>query len=43
MLGLPTYTILETAYEGSETIVYRGYRNTDRTPVAVKGDGCPRE
>ena len=35
MINLPGYTLLDKAYEGSETVLYRGRRN-DGTPVAVK-------
>ena len=35
MIDLPGYTLLDKAYEGSETVLYRGRRD-DGTPVAVK-------
>ena len=36
MIELPGYTIAEKTYEGSETVVYRGRRDSDGAPVAVK-------
>ncbi|MDF0552377.1 ATP-binding sensor histidine kinase [Kamptonema sp. UHCC 0994] len=33
---LPGYTITEQIYAGSRTFVYRGIRERDRTPVAIK-------
>src|SRR6185503_8514282 len=36
MLELPHYTLTQKAYDGSETIVYRGHRDADGAPVAVK-------
>jgi predicted ATPase/GAF domain-containing protein/anti-anti-sigma regulatory factor/tRNA A-37 threonylcarbamoyl transferase component Bud32 len=36
MIDLPEYTLTETAYEGSETVLYRGRRDAHRAPVAVK-------
>lgn len=36
MLELPGYTLPDLVYEGSETRVYRGHRDRDRAPVAVK-------
>ena len=35
MIELPGYTLLNKAFEGSETVLYRGRRD-DGTPVAVK-------
>src|SRR5690349_11431258 len=35
-MELPQYTIAQSAFEGSETIVYRGCRDVDGAPVAVK-------
>ncbi|WP_438003363.1 AAA family ATPase [Sorangium sp. So ce321] len=36
MLDLPGYTLTVISYEGSETLLYRGRRNADSAPVAVK-------
>jgi predicted ATPase/GAF domain-containing protein/tRNA A-37 threonylcarbamoyl transferase component Bud32 len=36
MIDLPHYTLAETAYEGAETVVYRGSRDADLARVAVK-------
>ncbi|WP_441285788.1 trifunctional serine/threonine-protein kinase/ATP-binding protein/sensor histidine kinase [Sorangium sp. KYC3313] len=36
MISLPHYTITDEIHSGVETIVYRGYRNVDRAPVAIK-------
>ena len=35
MIDLPGYTLLDKAYEGAETVLFRG-RREDGTPVAVK-------
>ncbi|WP_413200504.1 protein kinase domain-containing protein, partial [Nostoc piscinale] len=36
MLSLPNYTLTEELYNGSRTIVYRGYRKTDSLKVVIK-------
>ncbi len=36
LLDLPGYTLTARAYEGSETVLYRGRRDADSAPVAVK-------
>ncbi len=36
MLTLPGYTMEEQIYQGSTTMVYRGYRNSDQLPVTLK-------
>jgi predicted ATPase/GAF domain-containing protein/tRNA A-37 threonylcarbamoyl transferase component Bud32 len=36
MIDLPGYSLTDTAFEGSETIVYRGLREADGARVAVK-------
>jgi len=36
MVDLPGYTLHTKAYEGSETVLYRGRRDVDGAPVAVK-------
>jgi predicted ATPase/GAF domain-containing protein/tRNA A-37 threonylcarbamoyl transferase component Bud32 len=36
LLDLPGYTLAIRAYEGSETVLYRGRREADGAPVAVK-------
>ncbi|WP_243713900.1 serine/threonine-protein kinase [Nostoc sp. 106C] len=33
---IPGYNVTEEIYNGSRTLVYRGYRQTDRKPVAIK-------
>src|SRR3712207_3728454 len=33
---LPGYRITEQLYAGSRTLVYRGVRESDRTPVVIK-------
>ncbi|MBN3926858.1 ATP-binding sensor histidine kinase, partial [Nostoc sp. NMS4] len=35
-VNIPGYKISEELYNGSRTIVYRGYRETDSLPVAIK-------
>ncbi|WP_437587270.1 AAA family ATPase [Sorangium sp. So ce1000] len=39
MLDLPSYTLAAGAYEGSETVLFRGYRDADGARVAVKVTG----
>ncbi|OUL30977.1 serine/threonine protein kinase [Nostoc sp. T09] len=34
--SIPGYHISEEVYNGSRTLVYRGYRETDQQPVAIK-------
>ncbi|MEM7018881.1 MAG: AAA family ATPase, partial [Pseudomonadota bacterium] len=36
MLNLNDYTATEILYEGSKSIVYRGYRNSDKQAVVIK-------
>jgi signal transduction histidine kinase len=36
MLKLKGYTITHTLFEGKESIVYRGYRTVDKSPVIIK-------
>ena len=36
LLELPGYTLTARSYEGSETVLYRGRRDADSAPVAVK-------
>ena len=36
MLTLPNYEVTEKVYESSRTVVYRGYRASDRQPVVLK-------
>ncbi|MEH2213729.1 AAA family ATPase [Nostoc sp.] len=36
LVRIPGYHITEELYNGSRTIVYRGYRETDSLPVAIK-------
>ncbi|MEP0754833.1 AAA family ATPase [Trichocoleus sp. Lan] len=36
MLKIPGYTITSKIYEGTKTVVYRGYRHHDEQPVIVK-------
>lgn len=36
MLELPSYTLRDKIHEGTRTILYRGYRNADNTPIVVK-------
>ncbi|MBD2579514.1 ATP-binding sensor histidine kinase [Oscillatoria sp. FACHB-1406] len=36
MINLPGYCIAEQIYAGTRTLVYRGYRESDRLPVAIK-------
>jgi predicted ATPase/anti-anti-sigma regulatory factor/tRNA A-37 threonylcarbamoyl transferase component Bud32 len=36
MLKAPVYTITEVIHESTTTTVHRGYRNSDRAPVAIK-------
>ncbi|MBE8986203.1 ATP-binding sensor histidine kinase [Nostoc sp. LEGE 12450] len=36
LVRIPGYQITEELYNGSRTIVYRGYRETDSLPVAIK-------
>ncbi|MEH2229269.1 MAG: AAA family ATPase [Nostoc sp.] len=35
-VNIPGYKVSEELYNGSRTIVYRGYRETDSLPVAIK-------
>ncbi|WP_448266634.1 AAA family ATPase [Nostoc sp. DSM 114159] len=35
-VNIPGYQVSEELYNGSRTIVYRGYRETDSLPVAIK-------
>ncbi|OUL20597.1 serine/threonine protein kinase [Nostoc sp. RF31YmG] len=35
-VSIPGYSINEELYNGSRTLVYRGYRETDQQPVAIK-------
>ncbi|PHM07106.1 protein kinase, partial [Nostoc sp. 'Peltigera malacea cyanobiont' DB3992] len=35
-VNISGYQIIEEIYNGSRTIVYRGYRETDSLPVAIK-------
>ncbi|MEA5603520.1 AAA family ATPase [Nostoc sp. UHCC 0252] len=35
-VNIPRYHLLEEIYNGSRTIVYRGYRESDLLPVAIK-------
>src|SRR5690242_4410519 len=34
--SIPGYKVGEELYNGSRTLVYRGYRETDKKPVVVK-------
>ncbi|MEH2213728.1 trifunctional serine/threonine-protein kinase/ATP-binding protein/sensor histidine kinase [Nostoc sp.] len=36
MVSIPGYRISEELYNGSRTVVYRGYREADSLPVAIK-------
>ncbi|MEH2109002.1 trifunctional serine/threonine-protein kinase/ATP-binding protein/sensor histidine kinase [Nostoc sp.] len=36
LVSIPGYRISEELYNGSRTVVYRGYRETDSLPVAIK-------
>ncbi|WP_438002273.1 AAA family ATPase [Sorangium sp. So ce185] len=36
MIGIPGYTLTGLIHESAASTVYRGYRNDDRAPVAVK-------
>jgi predicted ATPase/signal transduction histidine kinase len=36
MLSLPHYTITGEIHSGVDTVIYRGYRDRDRAPVAIK-------
>ncbi|MEH1939114.1 MAG: AAA family ATPase [Nostoc sp.] len=36
MVSIPGYRISEELYNGSRTLVYRGYRETDSLPVTIK-------
>ncbi|MBD2410832.1 serine/threonine protein kinase [Nostoc calcicola FACHB-389] len=36
LVNIPGYRISEELYNGSRTVVYRGYRETDSLPVAIK-------
>ncbi|MEH2233315.1 MAG: AAA family ATPase [Nostoc sp.] len=36
MVSIPGYDITEEIYNGSRTLVYRGYRETDSFPVVIK-------
>ncbi|AVH62117.1 trifunctional serine/threonine-protein kinase/ATP-binding protein/sensor histidine kinase [Nostoc sp. 'Peltigera membranacea cyanobiont' N6] len=36
LVSIPGYRISEELYTGSRTVVYRGYRETDSLPVAIK-------
>lgn len=35
-VSIPKYQVIEEIYNGSRTIVYRGYRESDSLPVAIK-------
>ena len=36
LVSIPGYRITEELYNGSRTLVYRGYRETDSLPIVVK-------
>ena len=36
MILIPGYSVQEKLYEGAKSIVYRGFRKTDETPVVIK-------
>ncbi|RCJ29135.1 serine/threonine protein kinase [Nostoc minutum NIES-26] len=36
LVSIPGYHIIEEIYNGSRTLVYRGYRKTDHRPVVIK-------
>ncbi len=36
LVNIPGYRISEELYNGSRTLVYRGYREIDRVPVVIK-------
>ncbi|AFY36418.1 ATP-binding sensor histidine kinase [Calothrix sp. PCC 7507] len=36
MVSIPGYKVSEELYDGSRTLVYRGYRETDSLPVVIK-------
>lgn len=35
-VSIPGYKVSEQLYNGSRTLVYRGYRETDLLPVVIK-------
>jgi serine/threonine protein kinase len=36
LVNIPGYQVSEELYNGSRTLVYRGYRETDSLPVVIK-------
>jgi hypothetical protein len=36
LVTIPGYHVNEQLYNGSRTLVYRGYRETDSLPVVIK-------
>ncbi|MDZ8106343.1 MAG: hypothetical protein RM338_12085, partial [Nostoc sp. DedQUE12a] len=36
IVNIPGYRITEELYNGSRTVVYRGYRESDSLPVVIK-------
>ncbi|MEM8637334.1 MAG: AAA family ATPase [Cyanobacteria bacterium P01_G01_bin.54] len=41
MLSLQNYTVTQRVSTGTKNVVYRGYRNADRTPVIIKTPQAP--